>query len=234
MRILVIQNYPGTPLGAVGRALDEAGIGTRLVAAYDGEPVPERLSDEIGLVVLGGAQSALADAEYPFLPAVCDLIRTAHDQDTPILGICLGAQLIARAFGGQNVLDRPVEFGWQHVNATPAGRSDPVIGAIGAGAPLFHWHTDTVELPPGAVHLASSADTPNQAFRLGRATYATQFHFEVAEPEARQWSSSFADVIARHTPDWPLRLDEEAARHAPDADRAGLSLARRWVQLLRD
>src|ERR1700693_4275512 len=94
----------------------------------------------------------------------------------PVLGICLGAQLVARGYGSKNILARPVEFGWKDVHPTVAGRGDPPLPAPGGGAPLFHWHTDTFTLPQGAVHLAASAMTLHQAFRIGRAVYGIQFH----------------------------------------------------------
>lgn len=233
MQVLVIENYPETPLGQVGRALDEAGIAARVVPAHAGAPVPESPGEHAGLVVFGGAQDALDDAGYPFLPKVCDLIRAFHAADRPVLGICLGAQLIARAFGGTNILGRPVEFGWRPVTPTPAAVDDPLFSVLGDGAPLFHWHSDTFTLPEGALHLAASAMTENQGFRLGRATYATQFHFETGLAEARFWSERFADLIAEHTPDWADRFEGEARIHAPASDVAGAALARAWVGLLR-
>ncbi|WP_299484340.1 type 1 glutamine amidotransferase [uncultured Roseibium sp.] len=200
MTLLVIENYPKAGLAALGRYASARGLTWHVIKAYDGEPIPEALNGYCGLVVLGGAQSALDDAAYPHLASVCALIRRFHEADLPVLGICLGCQLIARAFGGRNVLDRPIEFGWHEVIPTPSGISDPVLGALGEGGPLFHWHTDTVSLPDGALHLAKSKMTPIQAFRVGRATYAIQFHFEAALQDVRDWSSDLSDEILPHTP----------------------------------
>lgn len=232
MSVLVIENYPDAPLGNVGRALDRAGIGYDIVQAHAGEPVPETGEGRSGLVVLGGSQNALDDEGYPFLPSVCELIRTFHDQDKPVLGICLGSQLIARAFGAENILDRPIEFGWHEVRARETVGDDPIGRILAEGSPIFHWHTDTFSLPEGAVHLASSDATPNQAFRLGRATYGTQFHFEVALPEVEIWSELFSERIKDHDPDWPERFAEEASRHAAASDRTGQAIAEAWVALL--
>ncbi|WP_150524699.1 type 1 glutamine amidotransferase [Roseibium sediminis] len=232
MRVLVIENYPGTPLGLVGEALEERGIAIRTIAAHAGERVPEDIEDCRGLIVLGGEQSALADETHPFLPDVCTLIRRTHDQNKPILGICLGSQLIARALGGGNILGRPVEFGWHKVSATGEGREDPVVGKIGEGSPLFHWHSDTVELPAEAVHLASSQQTPIQAFRVGRTTYAIQFHFEASEAVVRDWTRTFQTSISQMRPDWPERLEDEVALNAAKSDQAGREIARAWAGLL--
>jgi GMP synthase (glutamine-hydrolysing) len=232
MQVLVIENYPKTPLGLVGEALREANVGWTGVAAHEGARVPDDPKGHAGLVVLGGVQNATDDAGYPFLPDVCQLIRRFHQVEKPVLGICLGAQLIARAFGARNILDRPVEFGWHDVRPTPAGREEPFARFLGEGAPLFHWHTDTFTLPGDAVHLASSDSTAHQAFRIGRSTYGIQFHFEAGTEVVKDWSASFADEIMPHTPDWQARLPEEISRHGDAADRTGLALARAWVELL--
>lgn len=232
MSVLVIENYPDAPMGNVGRALDKAGIGYDIVQAHAGEPVPETREGRSGLVVLGGAQNALDDEGYPFLPDVCHLIRDFHTADKPVLGICLGSQLIARAFGAVNILGRPIEFGWHEVHSVDTASDDPIGRILAEGSPIFHWHTDTFSLPDDAVHLASSDFTLHQAFRIGRATYATQFHFEVALTEVERWSELFCEQIKDHDPDWPERLPQEAGRHAQAADRTGRAIAEAWVALL--
>jgi GMP synthase (glutamine-hydrolysing) len=232
MRVLVIENFAGTPLGLVERALLDAGAEIDLRKAWLGEPFPDTPSRHDGLVVLGGGQSALDDAEHPYLPAVAKLTRDFGEADKAVLGICLGAQLVARGHGARNILGRPIEFGWHEVRPTEEGTRDPVIAAIDGGAPTFHWHTDTFTLPSGAAHLAASDMTENQAFRIGRAVYGLQFHLEADRPLVEQWSDEFAEMIAEYTPDWPSRRRAEAARHGEKADAAGLAIARRWVGLV--
>ncbi len=233
MRVLVIENYVGTPLGLVRHALGAAGADIDLRLAWQGVPIPASHAGYDGLVVLGGEQSALDDADYPALPHIAALTRSFGAADKAVLGICLGAQLVARGAGARNILGRPVEFGWHEVRPTAAGRSDPLIGALGEGAPVFHWHLDTFTLPPGAVHLAASDQTEFQAFRIGRAVYGIQFHFEADRPLVERWSQDFAPVIARYAPSWRERLPAEAARHAAAADAAGAAIARAWVGLIR-
>lgn len=233
MRVLVIENYFGTPLGLVGRALAERGVDVDLRAAWRGAPLPGDAVGYAGLVVLGGDQNALDDAECPWLPHAASLTRTFGDADKPVLGICLGAQLVARGAGAKNILDRPIEFGWHPVRPTAEGRDDPVVSALGEGSPIFHWHTDTFSLPKGAAHLAESDMTALQAFRIGRATYGVQFHFEADRELVARWNVDFAEQIAAHTPDWPERHAGEAARHGGKADATGTALARAWAELLR-
>jgi len=149
-----------------------------------------------------------------------------------VLGVCLGAQLVARGHGATNILGRPVEFGWRQVQPSAAGCEDPLLAALSDGAPLFHWHNDTFTLPPGAAHLASSAMTPVQAFRIGRAVYGIQFHFEADRRLVAEWSADFADVIAEFDASWPIRMPQEAEREGPEAERVGLAIARAWVGLI--
>ena len=232
MHFLVIENYQHTELGTLGRVAGDLGHTWRSIEAFAGEDLPPTLEPYAGLVVLGGAQDALADDAYPFLPGVCDLILKFHQADKPVLGICLGAQLVGRAFGALNLLGLPVEFGWREVLPTADGRKDPLLSELQTGRPQFHWHTDTMTLPEGAVHLATSAMTPVQAFRLGRATYAVQFHFETGLQEVRNWSEHFAEEINGHTPDWHDRFATEAARHAAAADETGAAMSAAWLKLL--
>ena len=233
MRVLVVENYPNTTLGVVGEALETAAADVCLVRTHAAEELPPGPDGFAGLVLLGGAQSALDDADHAYLPDEARLARAFGDADLPVLGICLGAQLIARAYGARNILGRPLEFGWHEVRATDAGRADPVISAMGAAAPLFHWHSDTFTLPERAVWLAESDRTANQAFRIGRATYAIQFHFEADTKLVASWTRDFAGEIGAVTPDWFGTHDREAARHGSAADRAGRALAAAWASLLR-
>lgn len=233
MRVLVVQNYEGAGLGQIGPVLDEAGAQVDHRYAFRGDALPEKHEDHDALIVLGGEQNALADAEFPYFPGLLDLIRQFGDADKAVLGICLGSQLVARAHGGENIIGRPLEFGWHNVSATAHGSEDPVLGAAPENFPIFHWHSDTFSLPEGAVHLASSAMTPNQAYRIGRATYGTQFHFEADRTLVEEWKALLADQIAVHTPDWLEQYPVTAASVGAEADLAGAALARAWVGLIR-
>ena len=232
MKILVAENYPNSPLGTVGEALAECDAEIDIVVAHGGEPLPDDPNGYDGLVMLGGAQSALADDDYPYLPALTKLTRAFGDSGRAVLGICLGSQIIARAYGGRNVLDRPLEFGYRPVTPRPEAVDDPVLSALTAPTPTFHWHKDTVELPDGAVHLASSEMTPYQAWRIGTNVYAMQFHFEASTEVVADWSARAPEYILPYVPDWPERLPGELATNGAVADGFGLELSRRWVKMV--
>ncbi|PSH63981.1 MULTISPECIES: type 1 glutamine amidotransferase [Phyllobacterium] len=232
MRVLVVQNYQHTGLGQVGHALDEAGAMVDLRQAYLGEALPADASDHEALVVLGGDQNALADDDYPYLPALARLIKRFGDSNKAVLGICLGSQLVARGYGGHNIIGRPTEFGWHEVTCRVEAVSDPVLSSVPQQFPIFHWHSDTFSLPDGAVHLASSAMTANQAFRIGRAVYGIQFHFEADTRLVQEWTHVFHDQIATNHAQWLDDFEAHAGRHGTAADAAGLELARAWVKLI--
>lgn len=233
MRVLVVQNFEGTGLGQIATALEEAGAEVELVRADKGEALPTSAAGHDAIVVLGGAQNALDDADFPYLPQLAALMRDFAERDRSVLGVCLGGQLLARAYGARNLIGGAQEFGWREVALTDAGRADPLLAELPECFPIFEWHDDTFTLPEGAVHLAANPDAPLQAFRIGRAAYGVQFHFEADRALVREWAKNFAEYIARRQPHWPAVLDDEAARHGPAADAAGLAIARAWVRTIR-
>jgi putative intracellular protease/amidase len=135
MRILVVDNYPKTSLGLIGRALDEAGATVDLRIMHQGGALPDDPGEHDGMVLLGGGQNALADAEHPYLPRLAALTRAFGEADKAVLGVCLGSQLVARGHGATNIIGRPIEFGWKTVRPTAEAASDPVLSALGDGAP---------------------------------------------------------------------------------------------------
>ena len=152
---------------------------TRLFAAADW---PEPGAIDL-LVVLGGPMSVNDEAEFPWLAAEKRFIRRVIEAGTPVLGICLGAQLIANAMGARVSRNREKEIGWFPVHATPVDGA--ALFRFPPSAEVFHWHGETFDLPPGAVRLARSAGCENQAFQFGRSVLALQFHLETTPAAAR-------------------------------------------------
>jgi GMP synthase-like glutamine amidotransferase len=232
MRILAVQNHADTGLGQIARALAEADAEVEIVRAHEGEALPSLSDGHDGLIVLGGAQNALADDEHPYLPQLVALMRDFALADRAVLGVCLGSQLLARAFGAQNLIGTAPEFGWREVELTEEGAMDPVFRATAERFPIFQWHDDTFTLPRGALRLAGNDAARNQAFRVGRAAYGMQFHFEADTGLVRHWSRQFASYLAERQPGWRDRIETESARHGPMADAAGLTIARAWVAMV--
>ncbi|HEY1688814.1 MAG TPA: type 1 glutamine amidotransferase [Solirubrobacteraceae bacterium] len=187
---VAVQHVPHEGPGSIATHTRLRGIPLRICRPYRGEalPEPERLA---GLVVMGGPMGVADTDAHPNLPAEIELIATLVEFNVPVLGICLGAQLLARALGA-NVYPGPkAEIGPGTVKLTAAGRVDPVLAAADHGEelPVVHWHGETFDLPVGALRLASSEHYPNQAFRFGARAYGLQFHVEVDRALAEEWHS---------------------------------------------
>jgi len=143
-----------------------------------------------GLVVLGGPMNVDEAERFPHLRHEVDVIRDALDRSRPVLGICLGAQLLAHALGAHVGRAPRREIGWYDVSFHGPAREDPLLGHVDPVERLFQWHGDAFELPRGGVHLASSESCPNQAFRVGDRAWGFQFHLEVDEPMIERWLSA--------------------------------------------
>jgi len=185
-RLLVVQHEPDSPPALLAEAAGQAGVDLEVVEA-PGRRVPVELGGADGLVVLGGVMDADETDAYPHLERTVALLRDAAARSAPTLGICLGAQLAANAFGGR-AYPGPAgeELGWSKIELTAAGRADRVLGALQEPAEVFHWHHDTFDPPPRAIQLATGTVYPHQAFRLG-SVVAVQFHPEVDEPLLARW-----------------------------------------------
>jgi len=197
VRLTVVQSSPDVTLDTYAELLD---ADLHVVRAHDGEPVPTPGELGDGLVVLGGHMSAYDDARAPWLPALRDLLLAAAGAGVPTLGICLGAQLLAVAGGGRVQTSAPPgrEVGATRVYWRHEAETDPVLGALAGGdAPVRRVasaHGDAiVDLPAGAVWLASSDMYPYQAFRLGSAL-GVQFHPEVSWASLAGWCDRYDDV----------------------------------------
>jgi GMP synthase (glutamine-hydrolysing) len=231
MRVAIVENTRVTHHGQVGVALHERAALIDLWKPWTGAPLPTA-PDADALVVFGGEQAATDDHTHPYLPSLARLMQAYTDADKPVLGICLGSQLLARAYGAENHLGTAPEFGWTDVTLTAEGRNDPVLSQVPQSFPIFQWHSDTFTLPDGALHLAQSATARHQAFRIGRATYGTQFHFEASRAVVADWLRRFPELIKAISPSWSARHPTLAKTQGVAADAHGLSLARAWVALI--
>lgn len=186
-RLLVFQHVAAEPLGTLDPLIRRRGHRIRFVnfeRQPDAQPDVDRYR---GLIVLGGPMNVEDQAQRPHLRTELLAIERALAQDKPVLGICLGAQLLAHVLGAPiRRLPRP-EIGWHEVHTTPAGRADPLLTELGERATVFQWHSYGFDLPPGTQHLASSADCPFQAFRYGPRAYGFQFHIETDTALITRW-----------------------------------------------
>ena len=229
MTIVVLQHVAVEGPGKIGAALDRAGHAWRTVPLFDEAPVPVGPSGIDGLVVMGGPMSVTDTDEYPHLSAEQNLIADCLDARVPVLGVCLGSQLLASTLGAEVRPGPRIELGWHEVSLTESGLTDPVLGRLPSPFAPLHWHGDAYDLPPGAEHLASSGQTPVQAFRYEHSAYGLLFHLEAAHDQVAAMAAHFPDdVVAAGSAAADLLDPSHTARLAHDADRA----LDAWVALL--
>lgn len=186
-KVLVCQHVPYELLGTLNPLLKESGFRIRYVNFGRHPDATPGLRGYDGLVILGGPMSATRLDKHPHLETEVRLVEEALRRDIPVLGICLGAQLVARALGAC-VRRNPVkEIGWYDVTLTPEGKRDSVLRHFRGTERIFQWHGDTFDIPDGAQRLACSDDCHNQAFRYGDQVYGFQFHLEVDVPLVERW-----------------------------------------------
>ncbi len=230
--ILVLQHAAPETLGALGPALTARQILPRYVKAFAGERIPRDPGRAAGLIVLGGPMGVADQARYPFLRQEIALIERTLAADRPVLGICLGSQLLAAALGARvGSAPRP-EIGWYPVRLTEAAAADPVWTSLPPSFTAFHWHGDVFDLPRGSVLLGSSDRTPHQAFRYGAMAWGLQFHPEVTSTQLAAMADESADDLYAAGVN-RAELVAAGARYLPALQRVGRLLIDDWLAVVR-
>lgn len=239
MNVLVIQNNPQTPVALVGDHLAAAGAKLATVLPHDGDALPKSPAGYDAAVILGGPQHAGDDVNFPAFPPMLDLLRGFHNEAKPLLGLCLGSQLLARAFGEKVRRSDEFEVGYPQIDITEDGQKDPLLTGLTPRQRILQWHEDTFDMPKDAVQLMAGATIRNQAFRLGRTTYAFQCHFEVSPELARQWFSQWGHSIVRRYEEQAgravlARAQGEVAHHGARAADFCRVVTQRWAALVQE
>jgi GMP synthase (glutamine-hydrolysing) len=229
--ILCVSPEPSVTPGIATDVFEEAGVPCRMVRAWEDTqwPNPEDIG---GLLLLGGDMSAEDVDNYPFLRGVHGFTEATAERGSPVLGICLGAQILALVLGGQVRRSPRVELGFTALDATDEGKGDPILGRFAGDVAVFQWHEDTFSLPPAATLLLSGGGF-HQAFRSGAALYGAQFHFEVTERDVAAWIE--ATPAARLQEYWGWSRDDllaEASIKLPAQQKAGRDAFRRWAEMV--
>lgn len=211
-------------LGLLGKRLEAAGIPYRRFRVWDRSLSEIDLGDSSGIVPLGGNAHAFEEERHPYVRHERELLEEAVASGLPLLGICLGAQILARALGAEVRTTCWHEYGCQEVVPTQAAADDPLFGHLDGPVGVYQWHTDEFELPPRASRLMTGSLFPNQAYRRGDA-WGVQSHPEVDYETFRVWLSRHDGICRR------LGIDEDALRAAV---RSGAARDLAWRSELFD
>lgn len=227
LRILVFQHHPASPAGLVGERMAARGAEITTLDAEHGIAMPADAASHDGLLILGGAMNAYADDACPHFPALLALARAYAAGRKPVLGICLGGQLLARAWGAQVHIGAAPEFGVATLAPTQEAATDPLLAGATPPIPAMQWHDDTFDLPVGAVPLLTGTACRNQAFRVADVVYGFQCHFEADRRDMVEWAEYRRDVYG--DVDFATEITEQARVHGEAAEAFGRQVADRWL-----
>lgn len=230
--VWVVQHISCETPGIIADALREKGITPRHVRTFARDRVPQGIGEAAGLILMGGPMGVYEQDRYPFLRDEIALIQSALENKRPVLGICLGSQLLAAALGAEVKKGRKKEIGWHAVTLSQAAAADPLWRGIEPRFTAYHWHGDRFELPAGAVSLASSALTECQAFRFGSNAYGFLFHMEVTQKIIEDMVETFSDELKKEGMDG-VEIIEQAKEYLTRLQAIGSSVFERWAGLLR-
>lgn len=244
MRILYLVNALDSPPGVLLDEARNAGAEAQLIHTAErrdlttGEvrDVPATDKGFDALVVLGGAMGVYEEAAHPFIGQARKLVRQFHGAEKPVMGVCLGSQIVASAFGApvyrmKEKLETHEEWGFLPQTWEAAASDDPLLHDAAHGLRVMHWHGDTFDLPEGVTRLATRETCPNQAFRMGNKTYAFQFHLEVTREILAGWSDYRANALDRSKAEIEALIKPQIEEALDAQEDFARRVMRRWMAL---
>jgi GMP synthase-like glutamine amidotransferase len=240
LKILAIVSEEGAhgvaATGVIGERVQARGHACLPAHWFEGDPLPESASAYDGLLVMGGGMSVFDPAYAEGVDRICALVTNFHEDRKPVLGVCLGAQLVARTFGGRVYRLETMEFGFRELERLPASEGDPLLDGCEPRIHLYEGHRDGFELPTGAVLLMTGREVANQAMRVGETTYGFQCHFEATAEIIDRWNRVHREMIASWLgPEAPRRFAEverDIPRYIEEAEGFAVGVTDRWLDLV--
>jgi len=235
VHILVIQSSKLDPIGILGEHLTRYGA---QLCTWLPEQYPSAPSGEFsGLVILGGHMNAHEDEAFPHLPKVIDFIHQFHREGKPIMGVCLGAQLIARAFGSTVSAHTAPELGFSPIEVADSpvdntSATEPWLTNAPTDLHLMQWHFDTFDLPLQATLLMTNHLCKHQAYRIGDNIYGFQFHLEVTPGIVMDWLASKSSWIETHYPHLDQEIKQQLETYSVQSGQFAHSVAKSWIALI--
>lgn len=206
--IVFVKNISLEGPETLGTFFQKRGYPAKEIDLQAGDSLPRDLKDAQALVVLGGPMNVYEEDKYPFLKEEDALIKRALAQGVPYLGICLGAQLLAKACGARVVRSPKEEIGFSTVQFTREVETDSLFNGLGKEIDVFQWHGDMFQIPSGGKLLAVSKDCPHQALRVGACAYGLQFHVEITGRTVQAWSQEYFGTDAAASAKQQAMLDD--------------------------
>jgi GMP synthase-like glutamine amidotransferase len=233
LKALVVQPVDICRPGLIKDELEEAGWKLDIrIMEQPGSALPGSLTGFDALIILGGPMNVYEEAAYPYLRQVDLLIKEAVCKDIPVLGACLGGQLIAKALDAPVTRNPLQEIGWYDLHLTQTGCNSPFFKGLPGCFPVFHWHSDTFDLPGGSAHLAATIDCANQAFSYGPRVLAVQFHLEITPEIINNWNRAWAeDIEAFHGPGSAKKLETGTGTIWDDYKPLAIMIIKNWAEL---
>jgi GMP synthase (glutamine-hydrolysing) len=227
-KIWVLQHHPVENLGSIADALEGAALAWQYVRVFNQQPIPRDMKGAGGLIVLGGAESVYQLDRYPYLRDEISLIQNALAESKPVLGVCLGSQLLAAALGAQVRRGEHREIGWYPIRLNEEAGDDRLMRGLPREFTAMHWHSDVYNLPTGATALASSDLTQVQAFRYGANAYGIQFHAEMTREILTALVTEFGEGLKRVGIDGEA-IATQAEAHLPKLEAISSQIFSRWA-----
>ena len=231
LRVLALQHADPEHLGLIADAVREIGGTLETVRGDLGQGVPSSLDGYSGLIIMGGPQSVYEEDKFPYLHNEKALARQAIDNNIPLIGVCLGSQIIADVLGSDVHPSGGVEIGWKDVTRSPEIANDPVLAPLPQMFTPLHWHGAVYDLPDGATSIGSSEMTPVQGFTYGETTYALLFHLEMIEQQITEMATLFPEDVRRGGLE-PEELLSRTPAHAAALKPIASEIFDRWAKLL--
>jgi GMP synthase-like glutamine amidotransferase len=235
MSVLIIKHVEIEGPGLIEDCLRGQQVGYQILNLESAIHLP-RPDDFNAIVILGGPMNVYEEDRYPFLREEDLFIKEAIQRGKAVLGICLGAQLMAKALGAKVTKAPDKEIGWFDVSLTKLGSRDPLFSRLPKTFPVFQWHEDTFDIPSAAKLIVTSNPIPHQAFRYGENAYGLQFHLEVTEEMIRDWIKSYEDEFnGSKTPLLPkLKILSETEKEIENYKKRGLSFYKNFFTRIVD
>lgn len=238
MKLLVIQNSHLAPLGVLSECINDCNLPMDILMPSAGDSLPVYAYPYSGLIILGGQMNAEDDEHYPYLRDLVRLVQLFSAERKPILGICLGAQIIARSFGQRVYPHRRVELGFTLLHPIHSAVADdavlkPSLETCLEPIYLMEWHFDTFDLPKQAKLLMMGDHCENQAYRIHDNIYGFQCHIEVNQAILQNWVANGQEYLQQNHPNFPQQLAQQTAVHLSQSEDFCRNICHAWLNLVQ-